>query len=283
MLRLAGEAPESIELYLKADKFFRRAHDVDGWIDASTWIGDNFLTLGKFREADVYLQRAIDDSNAYGRHFSSEWAEFLRGELLGMSGDLAAGLKIIEDAYRVFQRIHNPQGQVYSLLYISDFAREESLAEAGRALKHANKLLQEHKFAYAFGRFLLEKAELARARGRSSEVREYLMSLARHLGQRSLFNNSPDLLLAHGRCVAAEHAREIKSPHALTLLQEARAAYSKLGARHCMTRVDVSMWLLGCSHFGRLELMTTCRREGYGHELKRLRRRSSDHYHLHFV
>jgi tetratricopeptide (TPR) repeat protein len=283
MLRLAGEAFESTELYLKADKFFRRAHDVDGWIDISTWLSDNLLTLGRFREADAYLRRAIDDANAYGRHFSNEWAEFLRGELLGMGGDVASGLEVIEEAYRIFRRMRNPQGQVYSLLYIADFSRDESPAEAGRALRHAEKLLQEHNFAYAFGRFLLETAELARARGRSSEVSKHLTSLALHLGQHRRFNISPHLLLAHAQCVAAELARDINSPAALAQLQAARDTYSKLGAAHCVTRIDVATWLLGCSSLSRRELITICANEGYGHELKWLRRRSSEYYPLHFV
>jgi tetratricopeptide (TPR) repeat protein len=96
MLRLDGEASESIKLYLKADKYFRRAHDVDGWIDVSTWLADNYLTLGRFRDAYIYLQQAIDDADAYGRYFSKAWALFLYGELLGFRGDVRQGLTLIE-------------------------------------------------------------------------------------------------------------------------------------------------------------------------------------------
>jgi tetratricopeptide (TPR) repeat protein len=283
MLRLDGVASESIKLYQRADRYFRRAHDVDGWIEASTWVCDNLLTLGRFRDADVYLKRAIDNSGAYGRYFSKAWSLFLRGELLGFGGNVTAGLKIIEQTYKYFRQINNPQGQVYSLLYISDFLREMSLMEAGRALGQADKLLQDHKFTYAKGRFLLEKAELARARGRSSEVRTYLAMLQRHLQSRRRFNAPPYLLMAHGKCVAAEHAREIGSPNATNLLNEARGMYAALGASYYVLRIDVARWLISRTNASRSELMAVCKREGYGHEMQRLKIPSAKHYPLHFV
>jgi len=283
MLRLDGNARESVKLYQRADKHFRKSHDVDGWIEVSTWLADNLLTLGQFRDVDIYLKRAIDDADAYGRYYGKTWASFLHGELLGLRGDIASGLESIKRAYELFRQIDNPQGQVYSLLYISDFAREESLTEAGHALKHADKLLQKYKFAYAEGRYLLEKAELARARGRSLDVQSYLTVLNRHLKNKYRFISPPPLLLAHSRCVAAEHARETDRPNALILLQKARDMYFDLEANYYVTRIDVARWLITCARTDRSQLMKICKREGYGHEIRRLRNPTTKYYPLHFV
>lgn len=283
ILRINGKAWESIKLYQKADKYFRHAHDVEGWIEASTWLADNFLTLGRFRDAGVYIKRAIEDSDAYGRYFSKAWSLFLRGELLGLRGNVTSGVKIIEQAYKFFREINNPQGQVYSLLYISDLVREKSLAEAEHALKHADKLLQVHKFAHAKGRFLLEKAELARAYGRSVDMRNYLTSLERHLKNKRPFSTPPYLLLAHSKLVAAEHAREINDPNAIALLQKVRDLYSNLEANYYVARIDVARWLISRTHPDRSELLAICKREDYGHEIKRLQNFTTGHYPLHFV
>jgi hypothetical protein len=188
-----------------------------------------------------------------------------------------------EQTYNFFQQINNPQGQVYCLLYISDLAREESLHEADRALKHVEKLLQKHKFAYAEGRFLLEKAELARALGLSAKVRNYLALLDRHLNNKVQFITPPPLLSAHSRCVMAEHARQINSSEADYLLREARDMYSVLGANYYTTRIDVARWLTSRTSINCSKLITISKKEGYGHEIKQLRNPSLSYYPLHFV
>jgi tetratricopeptide (TPR) repeat protein len=282
MLRIEGQATESVELYKEADKCFRRSRDVDGWLEVSTWLADNLIMLGRFREAAAYLRRSIDDSEAYGRYFSKAWSLFLRGELLGFSGDVAAGLRLIAEANRIFEQVNNPQGQVYCWLYFSDIVREESLEKSRSALRQAEKLLQKHDFAYATARFLMESAELARARSRSSEMKEHLSALEIHLGDKRRFSASPAIFAAHSRCIEAEYAREHNSADTLKLLERARSAYEVIRANHCIARIDVSRWLCTQDLSLGSRLIAICRREGYGHELKRLLRPTRNHYPLHF-
>ncbi len=283
MLRLVGDARGSIEFYRKADKYFRSARDVDGWIEVSTWLADNLLTLGQFRDAATYLKSAINDADAYGSYFSKVWSLFLRGELLGFGGNVAAALKVIARAYDYFEKINNPQGQVYALLYASDFARERSLTEAAHSLKHAGKLLRKHNFVFAHGRFLLQRAELSRARGRPAEVRKYLGLLESNLNDKLRFATPPHLLIAHSKLVAAEQARELNSPAAPALLLTARDLYARLEANYGSTRIDVARWLMAPTEAERARLLSVCRQEGYGHELRRLQNPAPGHYPLHLV
>jgi tetratricopeptide (TPR) repeat protein len=283
MLRIEGEATESVELYKRANRCFRHARDVDGWLDVSTWLGDNLIMLGRFKEASDHLRETIDETEAYGRYFSRAWPLFLWGEVLGFSGDLQNGLKLIEQAKQIFDSVNNPQGQVYCWLYISDIVRERSLDDAEVALRRAQRILQKHDFAYAHARFLLEVAELARARDRSREMYKHLGLLEDLMSNRLKFLRPPALFAAHARSIRSEYSRQKDQDDKFALMQKARQSYEEINAQHGVTRIAVSHWLATRNSVIRKRLISISRNEGYGLELKSLTRPAKGYYALHFA
>lgn len=284
MLRIEGNALESMKLCVQADVYYRSARDVDGWLEISTWICDNLLMLGKFREATAQLKECMDQLEAYGRYFSKAWAIFLYGELCGFRGNLTEGIALIRESSQIFHQVNNPQGIVYCLLYLSDIVRENSIKESEVILKRAESIIKANNFAYAKARFLLESAELARARRKPRQMRSFLAALRKHLLNKSIFPIAPPIFFAHAKAIEAEHARETLSVNAAARLAEARAAYDKLGNLFGATRMMVSEFLNRPTHELRSNLITVCEREGYGYELRQLAdHRTDSFYPLHFA
>jgi hypothetical protein len=95
--------------------------------------------------------------------------------------------------------------------------------------------------------------------------------------------DAPPLLLAHALLVEAECARQRKQANAASLLNAARRAYSRIGARAFVVRTDVALSLAEHSTRSRLALVRECRREGYLLEAARLEKAMSGFYPIHFV
>lgn len=284
-LRLDGSVTGALALYRKAGTHYRRARNIDGRIDCATWTADCLLTMGRYDQSMDMLQRAHDDSDAYGRAFGRPWPMFLKGELMGLQGAVGDGISLMKEARRLFRRVRNPQGEAYTLIYMADLYREISLTDASRTLILAGKILKEHSFVYAYGRLLLEEAELARARGHYSRMHDFLGQTKEHLHNARLFPTRPDLLEAHTHLIKAEYLRGIgKCDLAAHELSPAMAIYKDLKCRWCITRVQISQWLLSRSKTPPIRLVDKCRNLGYYLELERLTGADADSYYpIHLV
>jgi len=204
-------------------------------------------------------------------------------EARALSGDTAEALKLAREAQRAFERNHNFQGSIWSRLLQSDCLRETSWRQATRLVKEARRRLEKRRLTSARARLYLEEAEIARARRRWKCVMQAIADFRNLLQNTTSFKKPPLLLLAHAALVEAECARQRRQPQATRLLKAARRAYSPIGARSFVARVDVALVLTGKNKKSHSRLLKLCRAAGYELEVARLENAKSGFYPIHFV
>jgi len=281
--RIEGYPSKALSLYRPAEHSFSEARDISGHIDALTWQAECSLMLGQIKNALALAEDAILDAVGYGKYPVGRWPSFVRAEAFAQCGEFAQALKVIAEIKGIFETMANHQGSVWTRVLESDCLREMSWRDAAATVRHARRCMGKRQLWHAEARLFLEDAEIARARRDWRGVATAIANLRKHLRDKVHFTAPPPFLLAHALLVEAECARQRKQADTVSLLNGARRAYSRIGARAFMMRVDVALYLAGHSKRSRTALLRECRREGYQLEASRLEGTKCGFYPIHFV
>jgi tetratricopeptide (TPR) repeat protein len=264
--------------YARARRAFRRADDLDGYVEATIFGSDMLRSRGRYREALGRIDEVFADAELYTRAYARAWGPFYRGAIRGAMGDIGPGLDDLGQAAAVSEAAGNYQAIAWTKAMIANYRRAIDLDWAEDALGECAAAIEAYDgpMFQCAARLLWERAELARARRRDAEVRAHITELQGLLTQPESPGPLP-YLHAHILAVEGELARDTGDPSAEARLRDAATAYRRGRWAACVARIEVSLWML---HDGPPPkwLLTQCRREGYGHELNRLEGRRSDTY-----
>lgn len=281
--RVERQPSAALALYRPAERALSKARDISGHINVLTWQAECALMLGQIKSALALTEDAILDAIGYGKYPVRHWPSFVRAEALAQSGEFQEALKLIREIKGIFEALGNHQGSVWSRVLESDCLREISWRNAAALVRDARTRIGNRRLAHAEARLLLEDAEIARARRDWDGVAHAIADLRGHLQDKVHFTSPPPLLLAHALLIEAECARQRKQVNAANLLNAARQAYRRVGARSFVMRADVALYLAGQPKRSRAALIRECRREGYQLEAARLEKTRPGFYPIHFV
>ena len=239
--------------------------------------------LGQIKLALDLTEDAIADTVFYAKYLVKQWPFFVQSEAFAQSGDIGRALKLLSEAEPIFVTHDNFQGSLWSLILRSDCLRETSWQEAAEVVRAAWERLGKRHLAHVEARLYLEEAEIARARCDWTGVEQAITKLRNHLDNKVHFTASPPILIAHALLVEAECARQRAQEDTVKLLNLARGAYARIGAKAFVARVDVALSLAGRPKRSDSTLLNICRRKLYQLEVARIEKVKEGFYPIHFL
>ena len=278
---MTGDDAAALKAYRSALAAARATHDVDLTLRTLTFSSDVYRSQGNFNQALRNLDEAFADNEIYGRPFTRGWASYYRGLARCASGDLVRGLPDLDRSRDEGAQTGNYQMHSWALLTLSSYLLVTDLtASANLAAECADVLASHQTLRLCRIRLEWHLAELARAHKQHDEALDRVASLRGQLARRGPV---PHYVEPYLEATEAEVARERGDPRATALLQTTRQLFRTGGWRHAVTRMDVSLWLLGSRGPAPARLLARCKRENYGLELQRLVTGDRDRYPLHIT
>lgn len=272
----------ALRLYRRVAALASRTRNLDLRTTALIYGSDLLRSGGRYHQALIMLTRVFENNELYGRPYTRVWGRFYRGETLCAMGRLRDGLADLETCRASARVSANHQAAAWASLALASYRRCSDLDAATGDIDDCEAAIA------AYGRGMLlcdvrlawERAELARARGRTDEALHRIAVLRQRLNSPSFPARLP-YMTPHMLAVEGEVARIRGDDEARALLTEARDLYLRGRWNHYVARIDVSLWLMTNKPNPPSRLLERCRKYDYAAEVERLTNRSTDYFPLH--
>jgi len=268
---VTDDEDSAIRLYRQVAVLAGKIGNLDLRVTALVFGSDLLRSRGLYARALTQLAHVFEDNELYGRPYIRVWGRFYRGEIRCAAGQLADGIADLQSCRDHAQRSANYQAVAWASLALASYYRPGDLRAAQQAVSDCETAMS------AYGRQMLlcdirlawERAELARACGRSDDALRQIGELRQRLSSPG-FPAVVPYMTPHMLALEGEIARQRCQETAHSILRKARELYAASHWRHYVARMDVSLWIIT----GRAEppkaLLDRCRRYSYAEEIEYL-------------
>jgi tetratricopeptide (TPR) repeat protein len=208
--RVGGDLGGALAGYSAARRAFSDSRDLGERLECAVWRADVLRLQGHYVRAHEEIAQAREDSLLYVRYIAQAWALFVSADIDCARGELLECERALELSWEHFFAPGERQSIVWNLLLRSTLERARGqLDDAEAALRDAGARMARARVPrhLAQARLGLERADLARARGRAGRMARHLAEVRQGLAASRHFASRPRYLFLHARLVEAEARR----------------------------------------------------------------------------